>query len=212
MTSRAGGQADSRLVTSASRPPTDPSGYLDPGQPSFCARCGQPTRIESRGGRRRPVCVACGWVYYARNALGAAVAIESPDGILLVQRAHEPYRGQWMLPAGFVEYGEFAEECAIREAKEETGYRVELTGLWGLYFGTDDPRNVSHLAVYGARIVGGEPQPGDDAIALALFKRGALPAQIAFQGHRRALADWERNPARPAAPPVGDPKRPAPSS
>ena len=113
-----------------------------------------------------------------------------------------------MLPAGFVEYGEFAEESAIREAEEETGYRVELTGLWGLYFGTDDPRNVSHLAVYGARIVGGEPAAGDDASDLAFFPRGGLPSQIAFQGHRRALADWERDADRGAAPPVGDPKRP----
>jgi 8-oxo-dGTP diphosphatase len=145
------------------------------------------------------VCSVCGWVYYARNALGAAVLIENPDGILLVQRAHQPYRGQWMLPAGFVEYGEFAEECAVREAEEETGYQVELTGLRGLYFGTDDPRNVSHLAVYGARIVGGEPRPGDDAIALAFFPRGGLPPNVAFEGHRRALADWERDPTRPAA-------------
>jgi 8-oxo-dGTP diphosphatase len=186
----------------------DPSGYPDPGRPDFCARCGSPVRVESRGGRERPVCPACGWVYYARNALGAAVAIEGPGGILLVRRAHEPYRDRWMLPAGYVEYGEFAEESAIREAREETGYDVELTGLWGLYYGTDDPRNVSHLAVYGARVVGGEPEAGDDAIELGFFPRGGLPAAIAFQGHRRALADWERNPGRPAAPPVGDPKRP----
>lgn len=183
---------------------TDPSGYPDPGRPSFCARCGQPLHLESRGGLERPACAACGWVYYARNALGAAVAIEGSDGILLVQRAHEPYQGQWMLPAGFVEYGEFAEASAIREAEEETGYQVELTGLWGLYFGTDDPRNVSHLAVYGARVVGGQPRAGDDAIALKFFPRGRLPDQIAFAGHRRALADWQRRPDRSTAPALGD--------
>ena len=183
--------------------------YVDPGEPRFCARCGQPTEMQSRGGRERPHCPACGWVYYGKNALGATVAILSDDGreILLVQRAHEPFQGWWMLPAGFVEYGEFAEECAVREAHEETGYLVELTGLWGLYFGTDDPRNVSHLAVYGARVVGGEPRAGDDAIALAFFPRDDLPDQLAFQGHRRALADWQRNPGRPAALPVGDFRR-----
>ncbi len=197
---------DRQSITRASEVPVDPSGYADPGQPSFCARCGGPLQDEPRGGRERPVCPACGWVYYARNALGAAVAIESPQGILLVERAHEPYRGQWMLPAGYVEYGEFAEESAVREAEEQTGYRVMLTGLWGLYFGTDDPRNVSHLAVYGARIVGGEPSAGDDAIALGFFPRGGLPAQIAFVGHRRALADWERDPTRSAAPVLGGAK------
>ena len=63
----------------------DPSGYADPGRPSFCARCGAALRVEPRGGRDRPVCPSCGWVYYARNALGAAVAIVGPEGILLVQ-------------------------------------------------------------------------------------------------------------------------------
>jgi ADP-ribose pyrophosphatase YjhB (NUDIX family) len=164
-------------------------------------------RVELRGGRARPACPGCGWVYYARNALGAAVAIESAAGILLVQRAHQPYLGEWMLPAGFVEYGEFAEQTAVREVEEETGYLVELTDLWGVYFGADDPRNVAHLAVYGARIVGGEPTPGDDAAALGFFPRGALPQPIAFEAHRAVLADWERNPNRPSAPPVGDPKR-----
>ena len=99
-------------------------------------------------------------------------------------------------------------ESAVREAEEETGLQVELTGLWGLYFGADDPRNVAHLAVYGARAVGGELQAGDDASDARFFPRGQLPAEIAFEAHRQALADWERDPDRPAAPPVGDPKRP----
>jgi 8-oxo-dGTP diphosphatase len=185
----------------------DPSGYLDPSRPGHCARCGTLTREEDRGGRRRPVCPACGWVYYAKNATGAALAIIEDERVLLVRRAHEPYKGQWMLPAGFVEYGEFAEESAVREAEEETGLKVQVTGLWGLYYGTDDPRNVAHLAVYEARRVGGTLQAGDDADEVGFFGPADLPAEIAFQAHRRALADWQRQPNRPSAPPIGDPKQ-----
>lgn len=168
--------------------------YVDPGEPSFCAKCGQPTALRDAGGRRRPHCTACGWTYYAKNAFGAGVAILSDDGhqLLLVQRAHKPYEGHWMLPAGFVEYGDCAADTAIREAEEETGLQVELTGLRGLYFGTDDPRDISHLAVYNARIVGGTPQAGDDAAAVAFFKHDELPKDIAFRGHRDAIADWLR--------------------
>jgi 8-oxo-dGTP diphosphatase len=97
-----------------------------------------------------------------------------------------------MLPAGFVEYGESAWETAVREAEEETGLDVELTGLRGLYFGTDDPRDVAHLAVYDARIVGGQPRPGDDACAVCFFSADELPAEIAFEGQRQAIADWKR--------------------
>ncbi len=165
--------------------------FPDPGRPLYCARCAAPLGERERGGVVRPVCAACGWVYYAKNAVGAAVLIESANGVLLVQRKGEPYQGHWMLPAGFVEYGERPDETAIREALEEVGLTVTLTGLVGTYFGDDDPRNVAILLVYRATIAGGELQAGDDAMAAAFFRRGALPQRIAFQGHREVLRDWE---------------------
>jgi 8-oxo-dGTP diphosphatase len=186
----------------------DPSGYLDPSRPGLCIRCGTLTEEVNRGDRPRPTCPACGWVYYAKNAFGAALAVVEDDRVLLVRRGHDPYKGQWMLPAGFVEYGEFAEETVVREAEEETGLVVEVVGLWGLYFGTDDPRNVAHLAVYEARRTGGTLQAGDDADDARFFARGELPAEIAFQAHRRALGDWQREPNRRSAPPIGDPRCP----
>ena len=57
-------------------PLLDPSGYPDPGRPRFCAQCATAMGEEERSGRVRPVCPRCGWVYYAKNALGAAVLIE----------------------------------------------------------------------------------------------------------------------------------------
>ena len=166
--------------------------YPDPGRPDFCGRCAAPMAAEARGGRLRPVCPRCGWVYYARPAFGAAVLIEFEGRVLLVQRRNRPYQGHWMLPAGFVEYDECAAETAVREALEETGLEVRLAGLHGLYYGTDDPRNPSHLAVYYAEVTGGAPQVGDDAAALATFHRDELPEQIAFAGQRQALRDWQR--------------------
>ena len=178
----------------------DPSGYLDPGRPGYCIRCGTLTEEIVRGGMLRPTCPACGWIYYAKNATGAALLIVESGKVLLVQRAHEPFLGQWMLPAGFVEYGEVAEESAVREAQEETGLDVELTGLWGFYFGSDDPRNVAHLAVYQARRVDGTLVAGDDAMDAAYFGPDELPDEIAFQTHRRSLADWRADPNRAVIP------------
>jgi ADP-ribose pyrophosphatase YjhB (NUDIX family) len=165
--------------------------FRDPGEPQFCAKCGAGLAIQARGGRLRPSCPRCGWVYYARNAMGAAILVESNDGrVLLVQRANEPYRGWWMLPAGFVEYGDSAADTALREATEETGLIVELTGLQGVYFGTDDPRDIAHLVSYTARIVGGTLTPADDAAAADYFGPDELPPRIAFEGQRQALEDW----------------------
>ncbi|MGH2351635.1 MAG: NUDIX domain-containing protein [Chloroflexota bacterium] len=172
--------------------PLDPSGFPDPGRPRFCARCGTAMDEDEHGGRRRPVCPRCGWVYFAKNALGAAILIERDSQVLLVQRAHDPYAGWWMLPAGFVEYGEDAAATAVREAEEECALDVRLTGVFGVYFGTDDPRNPSYLIVHNAtpEPVDAEPIAGDDAAAVGWFKRDALPEPIAFEGHRAALADW----------------------
>src|SRR5829696_6312589 len=123
------------------------------------------------GGRNRPRCPNCGWTYYAKPALGAAVFIEEDDRILLVRRAHEPYKDWWMLPAGFVEYGEDAAETAAREALEETGLLVEIDGYAGIYFGAGDPRGASHLAVFKARKIGGTVTAGDDAAEARWFHR-----------------------------------------
>ncbi|HEU5317946.1 MAG TPA: NUDIX domain-containing protein [Chloroflexota bacterium] len=178
--------------------PFDPSGFPDPGRPRFCARCGAAMEERDRGDRLRPVCPACGWTYYAKNALGAAVLVErataaTPE-VLLVQRAHDPYKGDWMLPAGFVEYGEDAAHTAVREAHEECALRISIRDTFGLYFGTDDPRNPSYLIVYRATRTDPTqpPTPGDDACAAAWFTAETLPTNIAFEAHRHALADWKR--------------------
>jgi 8-oxo-dGTP diphosphatase len=197
---------DPKMATpSGAFPRLDPSGYADPSRPGHCIRCGAMTVDRDRGDRPRPTCPSCGWVYYAKNATGAALLIVEGASVLLVQRAHQPFIGPWMLPAGFVEYGEFAEESAVREAEEETNLRVELAGLWGFYFGTDDPRNVAHLAVYAARRLGGELRAGDDAIDARFFHRDSIPEEIAFKTHRRALADWRRDPDRAVLPLTGRP-------
>jgi len=164
--------------------------YPDPGEPRFCAKCAASLEAKERGGRLRPHCPRCSWTYFAKPALGAAALIETDGCILLVQRAENPYKGFWMLPAGFVEYDEYAKIAAEREVEEETGLKVAIGEFFGLYWGTDDPRNPSHLAVYRAQVVGGTPQPGDDASSLAWFSHDSLPGEIAFAGQREAIADW----------------------
>lgn len=49
--------------------------------------------------------------------------------ILMVKEAKKKCYGQWNFPAGHVEENELITDAAIREAFEETGCRVKLTGV-----------------------------------------------------------------------------------
>ena len=162
----------------------------DPGEPRFCARCATPLEQQQDGGRARPRCPACRWTYYAKPSLGAGVLIDEAGRILLVRRAHDPLRGWWTLPAGYVEYGEDAAETAAREALEETGLVVSIGGLHGVFAGFGDPRGAGHLAVFRATRVSGELTAGDDAAEAQWFSAGEVPVEIAFEGSRKAIAAW----------------------
>jgi 8-oxo-dGTP pyrophosphatase MutT (NUDIX family) len=56
----------------------------------------------------------------------AGVVLQKDGKFLLVQEKQPKAYKQWNLPAGKVDKGETIEEAAVREAKEEVGYRVRL--------------------------------------------------------------------------------------
>ena len=81
------------------------------------------------------------------------------DGILLcrkrlvaIKRANYPFKGEYALPGGFVEYGEKTEEALRREMREETGLGVKIIKLVGVYSDLErDPRGHIVSICYVAR-------------------------------------------------------------
>jgi 8-oxo-dGTP diphosphatase len=53
--------------------------------------------------------------------------ITKGERVLLLRRKYVHGAGSWSTPGGHLEFGESPEECAIREAKEETG--VDITDV-----------------------------------------------------------------------------------
>ena len=51
------------------------------------------------------------------------------DRVVLVKRAHEPFKGEWSLPGGSVEVGESLVEAVTREVFEETDLHVRVGPL-----------------------------------------------------------------------------------
>ena len=162
------------------------------GEALYCSRCGGAMTARKLDDRVRAVCDRCGFVAYRNPAPAAGVVVVESGSVLLVQRKFEPRAGMWTLPAGFVEYDEHVEECAVRETREETGLDVKLEGLFGVYMAMDDPRVRVVLLLYRARRTGGELRAGDDASDARFFPLGATPAEIAFKAHEKALADLRR--------------------
>jgi 8-oxo-dGTP diphosphatase len=56
--------------------------------------------------------------------IAASVALARKEDVLLIQRNRPPSEGLWTLPGGRLEPGESAEECAVREIREELGLGV----------------------------------------------------------------------------------------
>ncbi len=59
----------------------------------------------------------------------AGCVIVRDNKILMVKEAKKKCYGQWNFPAGHVDENELITEAAIREAYEETGCKVKLTGV-----------------------------------------------------------------------------------
>jgi 8-oxo-dGTP diphosphatase len=161
-------------------------------QAKFCPRCGSPMVLRTIDHHERAVCERCGHISYRNPVPAAGVVLVENGEILMVQRKFEPRVGLWTLPAGFVEYDEHVEACAVRETREETGLVVELTRLFGAYMAMDDPRVQVVLLLYLARRMGGTLTPGDDASEARFFPLDAAPEGIAFKAHEQALADVRR--------------------
>ena len=64
--------------------------------------------------------------YPDRPIVAVGAVILDGDRVLLVQRGHEPLKGEWSLPGGAVELGESLEEALVREVREETSLDVTV--------------------------------------------------------------------------------------
>ncbi|HEY7585556.1 MAG TPA: NUDIX hydrolase [Candidatus Deferrimicrobiaceae bacterium] len=117
------------------------------------------------------------------------VIIEVEGLIVLIRRKNPP--PGWAIPGGFMDAGERAQDAAVREAFEETGLRVTLTGLLGVY---SDPARDARRHTISTVYIGkaeGTPSGADDAAEARLFSERDLPSPLAFD-HAQILADYFR--------------------
>lgn len=80
-------------------------------------------------------CGSCGYALFVNPRPTGLTIILDGLSVLVVLRAHEPQAGLWALPGGFCDGWETPAQAAVREAYEELGVCVELTGFVGMFLG-----------------------------------------------------------------------------
>jgi len=153
------------------------------------------------------------------KSIGAGVLVVEPDGRIWLTRPTNSYGGyNNTFPKGTVEQGLTLQQSAIKEAFEETGLRVEITGMLGDY-----ERDTSVARMFVARRVGGTPRDmgwESQGVRLATFDDAA---ELLNRTHDKGIlgglrdeleavgmlqpkikkAAYEKQPRWPAGSPIG---------
>jgi len=127
---------------------------------------------------------------YPAPALAVDGIVPYEDGVVLIRRGNEPFKGKLALPGGFVECGETVEEAVAREVREETGLRVRPAELVGVYSDPErDPRGHVVSVCFLCEVEGGELRAGSDAADVEVVDPEDLsPEDLAFD-HYQMLRD-----------------------
>jgi len=123
----------------------------------------------------------------------SVVAYDETDRVVLVRHAEG---GDWTTPGGMIEPYEIPADAAVREAFEETGLYVELTGLIGVFGGplcTSTYANGDSLSwistVFAARPIGGTLRPdGEETLDVRWFSPDDV-RQVRCKPHVAMLLD-----------------------
>jgi len=162
----------------------------------YCSQCGQPVEVRVPAGDNLPrhVCPACQTIHYQNPKLVVGCVPEFEGRILLCNRAIEPRRGFWTVPAGFMENGETLAEAAARESREEALAQVTIGSLLAIV-------NVVHAhqvhVMYRATLATPSFGAGHESLAVALYRPEDIPwAEIAFPSVEFALRRYLEDRAR----------------
>ena len=147
-----------------------------------CNHCGGllEERIPAGDNRMRLVCSQCGAVHYQNPRVVAGCLATWEGKVLLCQRAIEPRKGYWTLPAGFMENGETTTEAAARETFEEAGATVQGLELYTLF---DLPHIDQIYMLFRGELVDGRFGVGEESLGLHAVL-AALFARADFGGRR----------------------------
>lgn len=114
----------------------------------------------------------------------AGCLLEKDGKFLLIQEGRPDIYGLWNIPAGHVDEGEAAEEAAVRETKEETGFDVAIVAEIGAFETTTGKT----IHIFQANITGGELKlPSDELLNAEWYTYDEIKR---MQGNKRLRGSY----------------------
>jgi 8-oxo-dGTP diphosphatase len=125
------------------------------------------------------------------RAAGGVVCRSTKSGETEIAVIHRPQYDDWTLPKGKIEQDESAEDCALREVREETGLRCELIRPLGCTAYVDR-RGRDKVACYWVMEVrGGKFRPGIEVDKLQWLSVGSAIKRLTYERDRTLLVQQE---------------------
>lgn len=132
-----------------------------------------------------------------RNPYPVVDSIICRDNKVLLVKRKEPVPDTWAIPGGFLEWGETFEDATVREAREETGFEIELEEILGAYSDPNrDPRGHLVAIIFVAKPIGGELKISDEHSELRWFDFKEMSSLKFHSDHKKVLQDflkWKTN-------------------
>ncbi len=120
-----------------------------------------------------------------------AVVFRGAD-VLLIKRGKAPFKGQWSIPGGGLDYGEAVRDGLLREIREETAVEVTILNLLDVFEAL--PRAeagdfAQHVVLidYVCEWQAGEPVAGDDAVEAEFVPVETALERLSWDKTREAI-------------------------
>ena len=134
----------------------------------YCPKCTTELVMQPNGGRPRPSCPACDFVFFGDFSIGVGGVVIQDGKALLIRRGQEPRRGWWQIPGGYCEHDESIHDAVIREVYEEAGVEAQVENVLGLRHSVGAP-STNVYVVFRLTAIRGEPRVDGDEITGAGF-------------------------------------------
>jgi ADP-ribose pyrophosphatase YjhB (NUDIX family) len=128
-----------------------------------------------------------------------AVVFDKEKRVLL---SHRNDMDIWNLPGGSLESGELPPEAAIRETLEETGLKIKIKRLVGVY---GKPHRNELVFVFTAKVIGGKIKRTTEADETRFFNLKKIPENTipkhaerirhAVENHSKPRFSWQESPS-----------------